>query len=165
MHDSLSCERNALSLCARACGSPHPCVPSLLALEKWCFENMHSCDAKGIFFSEVHVLRVAQSNLPRDVYRHVIRAGGNVDVRAGAARVVVLSPQNGYFCFSMGISCPLLFFTIYSNLSFHMHFYQCFFMLPLAACSITPRGLDVWVVTVAILCAHHVLFIKILVRR
>ena len=27
----------------------------------------------------------------------------------------------------------VLFFSIYSNPSFHMHFYQCFFMLPLAA--------------------------------
>ena len=27
----------------------------------------------------------------------------------------------------------LIFFSIYSNPSFHMHFYKCFFMLPLAA--------------------------------
>ena len=104
---------------------------------------MHPCDAKGIFFSEVDVLRAGQSKRHRAAEFHVIRVGAGVAARAVAARVVVLCRQNGYFCFSMGISFPLLFSSIYSNLSFHMHFYQCFFKLPLAAYSIAPRGLDV----------------------
>jgi len=104
---------------------------------------MHHCEAKDIFFSEVDVLRAPHTSSPGAAECHVIRAGANVGARAGAASVAVLYPQNGYFCFSMGISFPLLFFSIYSNLSFHMHFYQCFFMLALAAYSITPRGLAV----------------------
>ena len=57
--------------------------------------------------------------------------------------VVVLSPQNAYFCSSMCIRFASLFFSIYSNPSFHMHFYKCFFMLPLAAYLVAPRGLVV----------------------
>ena len=50
---------------------------------------MHPCDAKGIFFSEVEVLRAPQSKrlvLPF----HVIFDGVGVGARVGAARVVVL---------------------------------------------------------------------------
>ena len=57
--------------------------------------------------------------------------------------VVVMYPQNACFCFSMCIRFALLFLSIYSNPSFHMHFYQCFFMLPLAASLVAPRGLVV----------------------
>ena len=59
-----------------------------------------------------------------------------------------------------GYKVSFVVFSIYSNLSFHIHFYQCFFMIALAVYSITPRGHDVWVVKVAILCAHHACFIK-----
>ena len=35
--------------------------------------------------------------------------------------------------------CVCVFVSIYSNPSFHMHFYQCFFMLPLAAYLVACR--------------------------
>ena len=104
---------------------------------------MHPCDAKGSFFSEVEVLRVAQSRSPCAGAFHVIFDGVVVGACGGAAWVAVLCPQNAYFCFSMSIRFVALFCSIYSHSSFHIHFYHCFFMPPLAAYSIAPRGLDV----------------------
>ena len=76
---------------------------------------MHPCDAKGIFFSEVEVLRVAQSKRSRAGAFHVVLDGVGPGACGGAARVTVLFSQNAYFCFFMCIRFALLFFSIYSN--------------------------------------------------
>ena len=87
---------------------------------------MHPCDAKGIFFSEVEVLRAHQSKGPSDVEFHVTFDGLCVGFCGGAGVGVGFVSTECLRLFS-------LFFSIYSNPSFNVHFYQCFFMLPLAA--------------------------------
>ena len=104
---------------------------------------MHPCDAKGIFFSEVEVLRARQSNRPGAVVRHVALDYVVLVPVAVLGLVLVMCPQNAYFCFSMCIRFASLFFSIYSNPSFHMHFYQCFSNLPGATDLVAPRRLVV----------------------
>ena len=101
------------------------------------------CDAKGIFFSGVEVLRARQSNRPCAAVFHVSLIVGVVVPVAVPWLVLVLFAQNAYFCFSMCIRFAWLFFSIYSNPSFHMHVYQCFVMLYLAAHFVAARGLVV----------------------
>ena len=98
---------------------------------------------QGIFFSEVEVLRARQSNRPCAAVFHVSLIVGVVVPVAAPWLVLVPYPQNAYFCFSMCMRCALLLFSIYSNPSFHMHFYQCFLMLYLAAHFVAARGLVV----------------------
>ena len=125
------CERNALSLCARACGSPHPCVPSLLALEKWCFENMHPYDAKSNFFSEVDVLRGRQSKRPGDAVFHATLVVHVRVLMRGPVLLAVLSRQNAHFCYCMRITFAYVFFSIHSNFHFVCIFTSAFSCSPL----------------------------------
>ena len=60
---------------------------------------MHPCNAKGIFFSEVEVLRGPQSTSPRAAVRHVICVGVGVGADAGAARVVFCAHRMLSFAF------------------------------------------------------------------
>ena len=70
---------------------------------------MHPCDAKGIFFSEVDVLRARQSKGPGDVELHAALDGTCVAPCVGAAAVVVLSTQNAHFCYCMRITFAYVF--------------------------------------------------------
>ena len=51
---------------------------------------MHPCNAKGIFFLEVDVLRAPHTTRPRDAVFHVILDGGGPGACGGAARIAVL---------------------------------------------------------------------------
>ena len=49
---------------------------------------MHPCDAKGIFFSEVNVLRGSHTSSPRAAVRHVICVGVGDAADLGATGLV-----------------------------------------------------------------------------
>ena len=114
---------------------------------------MHPYDAKSNFFSEMDVLRASQSNRPRDAVFHATLVVHVRVLMRGPLLLAVLSAQNANFCSFMCITFAYVFFSIYKNLSFHMHFYQCFFMLPLAAYLVAcRRTAPKWTV-----CAHRML--------
>ena len=61
-----------------------PVSPSLLAIENSTSRNMRPCDAKGMFFLKVEVLRAPQSNRHCAAVRHVGFDYGGADPIVGA---------------------------------------------------------------------------------
>ena len=96
-----------------------------------------------MFFSKVEVLRARQNNHPTmctNMWLLIVIV--RVQVRVPLL-LLSLYAQNAYFCVSMYIRFASLFFGIHSKASFHMDFYQCFSMQPLAASLVAPQGLVV----------------------
>ena len=60
---------------------------------------MHPCDAKGIFFSEVEVLRAHQSKRPVVAEFHVICVGVGDGAHVGADRLVFCAHRTLSFVF------------------------------------------------------------------
>ena len=133
------CERNALSLCARACGSPHPCFPSLLALEKNTSRNMCPCDAKGMFFSKVEVLRAPQSKRPRVTVLHVALDGVGAAPNAGPVVAVGSVPTEYSLLLLHAYNVCVCVFE-HSQQSFISY---AFYNVPRAAYLVAPRRLVV----------------------
>ena len=101
---------------------------------------MHPCDAKGIFFSEVEVLRARQSKGPRDAELHVSLDCACAGPCSGAGvGVAFVSTECLPFCSFMCITFVYVFFSIHSKASFRMHFDS----VKKAAHLVAPRGLVV----------------------
>ena len=114
---------------------------------------MHAYDAKSNFFSEMDVLRASQNTSHRDAVFHVTLVCHVRALARAPLLLAVLSRQNAHFCYCMRIAFAYVFFSIYSDPSFHMHFYVFFFMFPLAAYLVAcRRSMLKWRV-----CAHRML--------
>jgi hypothetical protein len=87
---------------------------------------MHPYDAKSNFFSEVDVLRVAQSNRPPAAVKHVTVALSRAGADAGAAAVGGFVSTECSLLLLHAYNVCVCVFCIRSKALCRMHFYQCF---------------------------------------